>query len=446
MAKDWMTKMAKWDGAVTKRYDVHSTVIQTKSPSLNFIYGNGWGLPRGFSAIIYGPPKSGKSVIGYTMAAESQAAYPESWVIRFDTEYRDHGQLTPKMAAAYGIDMNRYMAIESNYPKDIYDQIETKLAAQCEEGMDVGLVIIDSMNGVQGRRAIGNDGGIMVQQIGDVAMTNKEGLKQVLAVQRKYNFSLLMTSHVGIEMDTLEQKRGNKFRMGASIGVQHHAEYFLFVEPNRNKAGRQDLIEALKGEKGTQNLVDKTMGDVTDRGGDAVAHKIMVQMKDSTMGPKGRRGEFTFSYNEGIINTHEEVYLLGSSRGLITSPSQAYYEIPGYPQPPIHGEAKFVTWFRDDKAAQDYVLRELKRQDQAGLLKKFDAKDEAELVAAEAESQKEQAAEEEEKAAAKKGKGKGKKTSTAEVSSALADVVDAAQAELDKLRGGDTKVEDSFGA
>jgi hypothetical protein len=405
MAIDWMAKLMKLDGAVTNRYDVHASVIQTKSPSLNFIYGNGWGLPRGFSTIIYGPPKSGKTVIGYTMAGQVHADYPNAFVIRFDTEYRDHGQLTAKMAAAYGIDMKRYIAIESNYPKDVYDQIEGKIAAMCAGGMELGLVIIDSMNGVQGRRAVNDDGGIMTQQIGDVALTNKEGLKQVLAVQRKHNFSLLMTSHVGIEMDSLEQKRGNKFRMGASIGVQHHAEYFVFVEPNRNKAGRQDLIETLQ-KSDDQGLIDKTKGDVTDRGGDAIAHKIMVQMKDSTMGPKGRRGQFTFSYDQGIINQYEEIYLLGSNRGIITSPSVAYYEIPGYPQPPIHGEAKFVTWFRTDPAAQDFVLKELRRQDQAGLLKKFDARDEAELAAAEEATHQEQQAEEQEKKKGKKGKKK----------------------------------------
>jgi hypothetical protein len=367
--KDWMAKLSALDGAINDRADVHATVLQTPSPSLNFIFGNGWGLPLGFSAILYGPPKSGKTVVGYSMVGQTHRDYEDGWVVRFDTEYRDHGQLSPQMAKLYGIDLNRYKAIESNHPKDIYDQIENQIGAMCADGMPLKLLIIDSMNGVQGRRAITNEGGVMTQQIGDVALTNKEGLKQVLAVQRKYNFSLLMTSHVAVEMDPIEQKRGNKFKMGASIGVQHHAEYFIFVEPNRNKDGKTNAIG--------QELVNASLLDMNGKA-DQVANKIRVTMKDSTMGPKGRHGQFTYSYQRGIFNTHEEIFLLGYRRGAIEKDGGHYFTIPGFTMPDkIKGEANFIQWFEKDAVAQEHVLRVLRKQDTDGIAASFDQQDAA---------------------------------------------------------------------
>jgi hypothetical protein len=371
MAKDWMGKLASLDGAVNDlgEADVHSTVVQTRSPSLNWLFGNGWGLPLGFSLVIYGPPKSGKSVITYEMAAGIHRDYPDGIVVKFNTEYRERGQLTPQMLAAYGIDKRRYKGIETNHPKEIYDTIATKIDAWCKDGMPIKMIIIDSMNGVQGRRTIENEGGVMVQQIGDVALTNKEGLKEVLAVQRRHHFGLVMTSHVAVEMDPIEQKRGNKFKMGASIGVQHHAEYFMFVDPNRNAPGRLDLLGNSLANEDLKGLDGK---------GEKQAHKIRCVMKDSSMGPKGRFGEFTFNYRDGIINTWEEVFLLGNNRGIFSKTSNHVWSIPGTPYIDVaKGEANFQKWFRDEPKAQEAVLKALKLQDITGAAAKFDARDEA---------------------------------------------------------------------
>jgi hypothetical protein len=83
-----------------------------------------------------------------------------------------------------------------------------------------------------------NADSVMVQQIGDEAKTLQDGFKRILAVQRKYKIAVVLTSHVRAEMDQAEQMRGNKVRMGASFGVQHYGEYFMFVEPNKSKEGK----------------------------------------------------------------------------------------------------------------------------------------------------------------------------------------------------------------
>lgn len=369
--KDWMAKLSTLKGAINDVRDVHATVLQTPSPSLNFLFGNGWGLPLGYSMVLYGPPKAGKSVVTYMMAGQCHRDYDEGIVVKFNTEYREEGQLTPEMGKLYGIDWGRYKGIESNHPAEIYDQIENQIDAWCKDGMPIKLVIIDSMNAIQGRRAIDAEGGVMTQQIGDVALTNKEGLKRVLAVQRRHRFGLVMTSHVAVEMDPIEQKRGNKYKMGASIGVQHHAEYFMLVEPNKNKDGRVDMLG--------NEMVDASKKDMADSNkGERLAHKIKVVMKDSSMGPKGRNGSFTFDYHRGIINTHEEAFILGYRRGVIVKSSAHVYSIPGYEHPGIKGEENFLTWYKDDKKAQEFTLKELRRQDLAGLQSEYDAQDAAE--------------------------------------------------------------------
>lgn len=365
--KNWMEKLSKLPGAVVERRNVHATVLQTRSPSLNFIYGNSWGLPKGFSTILYGPPKSGKSVIGYEHVGQLHRDYPQDIAMKFNTEFREEGQLTPEMMLAYGIDEKRYMGFDSNHPEEIYSTIENEVDAWCKEGMPLGLMLIDSMNGVQGRRALADEKGIMTQQIGDVALTNKEGLKRVLAVQRRHRFGLIMSCHVAIEMDHQEQMRGNKFKMGAGIGVQHHAEYFVYVEPVKGLTG-------ITAQVGEAKLVDETVkSDPQGKKGEITAHRVRVVMKDSSMGPKGRTGEFTFSDDHGIINTHEEVFLLGKNRNVIQSDGAHFYTVTGLMTPKIKGAENFCNYLKDNKEAQEFILKELRKQDITGASKVADA-------------------------------------------------------------------------
>jgi hypothetical protein len=145
--------------------------------------------------------------------------------------------------------------------------------------------------------------------------------------------------------------RGNKVKAGISYGLQHHAEYFLFIEPNKTKAGRTDLSGG--------EFIDESLGDINDRG-ERTAHKIRVVMKDSSMGPKGRMGEFTLDYNKGIINTHEEVFLLGVNRGVIEKPNQLSYK---FGDRSWKGQAAILEALKTDKELYGAVLRELKRRD-----------------------------------------------------------------------------------
>ncbi len=357
----WKNKLSGLEGAVVNRRNPHDTVIQTASPSLNFVFGKGWGLPLGYSLAMYGEPKSGKSLLSYLFAGGVHRDYDDGFVVKFNTEFREEGQLTPEWAAMYGIDWDRYVGIDANDPVLIYDQIETQINTWCQEGLPIKLVIIDSMNGVQGLREKENTS-VSDSMMMDVAKANKTGLKRILPVQRKHGFSLIMTSHVAIEMDPIEVKRNGKYKSGMSVGVQHHCEYSMYVERARNKLDREDMLG--KEFKDSQNV------SLDGKTGDTLAHKIYYEMKDSSMGPKLRNGELTFDYGRGIINQHEEVFKLAVGRAVVERPNATAYVFQGNKWT---GKESFLNALKESPELQEQILKELRTRDVAGQQAVYDA-------------------------------------------------------------------------
>jgi hypothetical protein len=358
--KNLMKSLLELDGAITKTFDPHSQVISSPSPSVNFIFGKGQGLPMGFSGLLYGPPKGGKSALANAMIGQLHQDYPDGVVVKFDTEFRDCGQLTPQMMALWGIDKDRYVVYQVNSPDMIYDRIRNEIAAACEAGLPIKMVIIDSINGVMGRRTMNADS-VMTQQIGDDAKTNQDGLKMILPIQRKYGFALVVIAQQRAEMDMAEQMRGNKVKPGVAFGVQHHCEYFIYVEPNKTKAGKTDLA----GNTFEDNSVSRfaTGDDGKKAEGERTGHKIRVVMKDSSLGPKGRVGEFALDYGKGIINTHEEVFLLGVNRGIIEHPNNLTY---AFGDKKWTGKPSMLEALRESKELQAEILKKLRIMDLEG--------------------------------------------------------------------------------
>lgn len=351
-------RLAKGPGAVTESRNVHADVVGSPSPNLNFCFGMGQGLPRGYSLLLYGPPRGGKSIICNAMVGQLHRDNPNAFAIKFNTEMREQAQTTPAQRAVWGIDEKRYMGYDRNDP-EIFDYIEKDLAANCQDGMDLGLVIIDSTNMIKGRR-FSNADTVMTQQVGDNAATLGDGLKRILEVQRKYNFSLILTSHIRAVMDkkaanssTVYQSHDTAVKPAVSWAVQHHCEYFMYVSAAGGADGRKD------------ELGNSFESELTDSQGnkDRLGHKLRVRMMDSTIGPKGRQGEFTLDYNKGVINVHEEVFQLGVARGIIVRPNTTMYEFGGHEW---KGKPAMLQALKEDADLQKAILQELKKRDIAG--------------------------------------------------------------------------------
>lgn len=314
--RDWMAMFSKMEGAVNDRSDPWENPIRSISPAMNQIFGHTHGLPRGYSMLLWGKPKAGKSVISYNFAAGVHRASPDGIVLKFDTEMRDEGQLTPEMAAAYGIDLRRWKVFSTNNPSAVFDQIRDVVGPMVDAGAPVDLIIIDSITGIQGMRAAkqeadGEKKAMQTFNQGDVAQTTKQGLKTILGTQRapgRRKISLIVTAHAAVEMDMWEQKRGNKEKAAVAFGVQHHCEFWVNVWRDDTKEGKKNALG--------QEMVDHSRKDAKGDG-ELVGHKINVWMQGSTMSPEGRMGRLTFDNRRGLVDTNAEVFQIATNWGII---------------------------------------------------------------------------------------------------------------------------------
>lgn len=311
--RDWMRELAKFDGAVTERRDIHASVLRCGSPSVNAMFGNGWGLPRGFTLLLAGEPKGGKSTLINSFIGELHRQDPQAIAVKIDSEFREEAQTAPDDLTKWGIDVARYLAFQRDDP-NVVDLIDRDLTRLAQDGMPIALLVIDSINGIEGFRSFNAENAEkQASQIGDSAKLQQQLMACVLRFCRRFRVGCIVSSHVAAEMDLVEQMRGNKYRAKSSLGAQHRIEYWAFIEKNRTKEGRTSLLGKEYVREGGVQMVRRE-GEMQP---DTYAHKIRVKMMNSSFGPAGRLAEFTYDYARGIINQHEEVYLLARSSGIL---------------------------------------------------------------------------------------------------------------------------------
>jgi hypothetical protein len=90
-------------------------------------------------------------------------------------------------------------------------------------------------------------------------------------------------------------------------------------------------------------------------------------MKKSSCGPAGRKGEFTLDYYTGIINKHEEVFLLGVGQGVVQRPNNVTYVVPNFPvagqEQKYRGKDDFITAIKENKPLSDEILKRVRLMD-----------------------------------------------------------------------------------
>ncbi len=70
-------------------------------------------------------------------------------------------------------------------------------------------------------------------------------------------------------------------------------------------------------------FTNENLKDVDGRGEQTAVH-IRGTMKESPIGVRERRGIFTLDFRKGIVNQHEEAFVLGVNRGVITRAHNTY--------------------------------------------------------------------------------------------------------------------------
>jgi len=334
----FLNQLRNLEGAVNPEYNPFENVIRSGSPSLNWIYGKGMGLPLGFSEILFGPPKSGKSLLTYMKAGDLHKNDPEAVVIKFNTEMREAGQLAPY----WGIDPERYIAFDVNEPELIFNRLTNDILPMIQAGLPVKYIIIDSIQGIQGIKEM-NSGDINQHLIGDHAQTVQKGLKQILPMLRRHKIALTCTAHVRANVDIGPGGKGPATKMGGAWALKHFAEYFVSV----NRAAAQEDKVDIAGQKFEKEDAKDLRGNKEQYG-----HKIWVKMEESSVGVAGRAGQFTLSYDQGLINTDEEIFKLGAAHGLIDQ-AGAFFTIN---REKFQGRAKAAMALRESPKLQAYIM------------------------------------------------------------------------------------------
>lgn len=359
MANKFFSKLMAMEGAIkVGGPDPLMNCLRSPSPSVNWAFATpGHGLPYGYSTILWGPPKAGKTIVSNAMIGQMHKDDPESMALCFNTELRGAIQANENQSKLWGIDPERYVVFDVNQPEMVFDRITGDVDAMCQDGAKIKAIVIDSLTGIVGRRSMNADS-VMVQQIGDSALTLKDGLQRILPVIRRHGIALIMTSHARAELDMAEQMRGNKIKMAGNFAMKHLAEFFCLIEPNRSKDGRVDLTG--------KEFVDESKTDFMDHG-EKTGHKIRFKVTDSSLGVAGRTAEFTIDYHKGLINTHEEIFTLGCNTGIIECPNNVTYK---YGTEQWRGKAAILTALRDNTEMANAILKEVYAKDVEAYLHK----------------------------------------------------------------------------
>lgn len=303
-ANQWFKQLTAYDDAVSYEYDSYApeNCLYTPSPFFDWIFANkSNGIPKNSSILFFSEEKAGKSLCIYAIIMEMQRRDPEGIAIIFNTELR--GQL--QHGVFPGLDRSRLVIYDTNDPVEIFDRIDKDIKPMVQDGMPLRILAIDSLTKIEGIKRGAADS-IANHLIGDRALTVGIGLDKVAPFCKRNKILLLATEHLRANMDGGYGQP--KEKAAASWNTKHTFEYFVSLK----RANAADDKVDIEGNAFEDAEIKDARGNKLLNG-----HRIYVKMEKSSIGQAGRAGIFTLSYDEGIINQHEEVFYLGTNTNII---------------------------------------------------------------------------------------------------------------------------------
>lgn len=343
----WKKQMQQFEDLVDHKYDAFApeNCLYTPSPSVNWIFANkSMGIPKGSGVLLFSEPKAGKSLIIQSAIAEMQRRDPEGEAIVFNTELRGRFQ----SGSIVGVDQNRLTVFDTNRPEDIFDRLEKEIVPMIEDGYPLRVIAIDSLNGIGGTKALSGDRSVNDHLIGDQALTIGKGLDKFLPIIRKHNITAFVTSQMRANVDA-GNPHGPKEKMSANWKARHSFEYFIKIR----KANAADDKVDMAGNKFEDDEIKDLRGNKEITG-----HKIVVQMAESSIGTPGRTAIITLDYKDGIINKHEEIFLMGYNTGVIKREGTSNYVFNDLK---VLGKANFCKKIQESTELADAILEEVKK-------------------------------------------------------------------------------------
>lgn len=343
MASDWMSKLTKDFGKVAA--DMPSptdNVIQLPSPSFNWAVGNG-GITEGKAVCFFGPESGGKSLLMYLTIIQIQQKYPDGICILFDAEYSYNKDWFIKL----GGDASRLIVRQTNDPLKIFDYMspEGELYEMLQDGAPVKAVAIDSVKSIRYPKDIKSKTTDLTMGGGGASYLGS-ALKGVLPVVREFGLTTILVQQVYEEMDQYK-KMSNPWIVPDGRALKHFCDYMVQVERLETKAGR---IE-----------------DGKDIAGNAyqVGHIVRCKCKKNRVGAPYRVAQFSLSYQEGIVDTANELFDLAKSLGVVYHPvnpetgkvSNMMWQIGNHD--PVRGEANLRKMVLESQELQDEIVQAL---------------------------------------------------------------------------------------
>jgi hypothetical protein len=348
MGNKWGKQLKAYDDAVDYNYDSYApeNCLYTPSPYFNWIFANkANGVPKNSSILLFSEPKAGKSLSIYAFIREMQMRDPEGMSIYFNTEMR--GQLQHE--AIPGIDQERSVIYDTNQPTDIFDRIENDIKAMVQDGMPLRILAIDSLNGIMGVKRNDSDS-VANHLMGDQALTLKNGLGKLIPFCKKNKILLIGTAQMAANLDA--GSYGPKEKMSASWYTKHAFEYYISLK----RAGAAEDKQDIEGKTFEEEDMKDARGNKLLNG-----HKVYVKMEQSSIGQAGRAGVFTLSYDNGIVNQHEEIFWLAKNTGILKTENNRTYFFEDHK---FNGKKEAALAIRDDQELAQRVLAAVKKLDE----------------------------------------------------------------------------------
>lgn len=355
MANKWLKDLRQYDDTVDYEYDSFApeNCLYTPSPYMNWIFANkSNGCPKNASILMLSEQKAGKSLISYATILEMQrrdrlakiVGDNAGQAIYFNTELR--GQLQHGVFPA--LDKELLTIYDTKDPEEIFDRVEKDIKPMVQDGMPLRILVIDSLTNVQGIKRKDADS-VSDHLRGDHALTIQTGLDKLVPFCKQNKILLIGTSQM-----RANQKGGPgspDTQMAESWLVKHTFEYFIALR----RAGAADDRVDMEGNA----FEAEGMKDARDNGL-LTGHKIFVKCEGNSIGPQGRSAVFTMDYKKGIINQHEEIFLMGKNTGVIKLQGQTY----SYGSHSIRGQAAFANLIKENPKLYEAILADVIKLDQ----------------------------------------------------------------------------------
>ena len=335
----WMSKLTADFGTVAD--DLSTTLLPvqpTRSPSLNWALSNG-GFQPGKVSVLYGPESSGKSLLAMMAVADYQKRDKDAIFIWFDAEFSFNLPLFKKI----GGDPKRLVVRKSNDPLKIFDYIGGELLEMLQEGAPIRGIIVDSIKAIRYPKEANMKQTTDQKMGGTGASYLPSTLKLVIPVIAEHNLMTFFIQQVTMEIDPMKALR-NPYVITEGRALKHAADVMLEIVKLDTKAGVVESGENIHG------------------GAQQTGHKVRVKVKKNRLGSPARSAQFTYHYENGIIDTDNEVFELAKSLGIVFHPinpdtgkvNAQMWQFASHPA--IRGEANMLAFVKGSKTVQDEIM------------------------------------------------------------------------------------------